>query len=117
LYEPVHGSAPDIAGKGIANPLAMILSAAMMLRHSFQMIEEADAIELAVNAALDQGYYTPDLDIPNGKQIGTKEMTEVDIENLTNQKQLFRRFGINISCIMKKESQIYYILTFTLFMK
>src|SRR5699024_2825682 len=84
LYEPVHGSAPDIAGKGIANPLAMILSAAMMLRHSFQMIEEADAIELAVNAALDQGYYTPDLDIPNGKQIGTKEMTEVVIENLTN---------------------------------
>src|SRR5699024_6452635 len=84
LYEPVHGSAPDIAGKGIANPLAMILSAAMMLRHSFQMKEEADAIEQAVNRALDNGYHTIDLDIPNGKQVGTKEMTEIVIENLTN---------------------------------
>jgi len=84
LYEPVHGSAPDIAGKGIANPLAMILSAAMMLRHSFQMKEEADAIEQAVNRALDNGYHTVDLDIPNGKQVGTKEMTEIVIENLTN---------------------------------
>src|SRR5699024_12029898 len=55
-----------------------------ILRHSFQMKEEADAIEQAVNRALDNGYHTVDLDIPNGKQVGTKEMTEIVIENLTN---------------------------------
>ncbi|MEC5423087.1 3-isopropylmalate dehydrogenase [Virgibacillus sp. C22-A2] len=83
LYEPVHGSAPDIAGKGIANPLGMILSAALMLRHSFQMEEEAAEIEEAVNETLEQGYYTADLHIKGGKQIGTKEMTEMVLENLT----------------------------------
>lgn len=84
LFEPVHGSAPDIAGKGIANPLAMILSAAMMLRHSFQMEEEAEAVEHAVSRALDHGYYTADLHIPGGKQVSTKEMTNIVVENLTN---------------------------------
>lgn len=82
LYEPVHGSAPDIAGKGIANPLGMILSAAMMLRYSFDLNEEAEAIETAVEKSLDQGYHTADLDIVDGKQVGTKEMTEIVISNL-----------------------------------
>lgn len=61
LYEPIHGSAPDIAGKGIANPLATILSAAMMLRHTFGLKDEADAIELAVAKVLDAGVRTADL--------------------------------------------------------
>ena len=69
LYEPIHGSAPDIAGKGIANPSGMILSAAMMLRYSFGLEEEANAVEKAVNdTLLEQGYHTPDLQIENGKQ-------------------------------------------------
>ncbi len=60
LYEPIHGSAPDIAGKDIVNPIACILSAAMMLRYSFDMAEEADAIENAVNKVLDEGLRTAD---------------------------------------------------------
>lgn len=80
LYEPVHGSAPDIAGKGIANPLGMILSAALMLRHSFKLEEEAKAIEEAVAKCLDQGYHTPDLHIKGGKQTGTKEITELIVK-------------------------------------
>lgn len=82
LYEPVHGSAPDIAGKGIANPLGMILSVALMLRHSFQLETEADLIEQAVNDTLHQGYYTADLHIENGQQVGTEAITERVIENL-----------------------------------
>src|SRR5690625_4259459 len=82
LYEPVHGSAPDIAGKGIANPLGMILSAAMMLRYSFDLTEEAEAIETAVEKSLEQGFHTVDLKIDAGKQVGTKEMTEIVIRNL-----------------------------------
>lgn len=82
LYEPVHGSAPDIAGQGIANPLGMILSAALMLRHSFELEAEADLIEKAVNEALEQGYYTADLYIEEGQQVGTKEMTDVILKNL-----------------------------------
>ena len=84
LYEPVHGSAPDIAGKGIANPLGMILSAALMLRHSFNLQKEADLIEEAVISALDQGYHTADLHIENGKQVGTKEMTDVVVNHIIN---------------------------------
>ncbi|MCP8615755.1 3-isopropylmalate dehydrogenase [Salirhabdus salicampi] len=86
LYEPVHGSAPDIAGKGIANPVAMVLSAALMLRHSFQMEEEALAIEAAVESVLNEGYHTADLHVKNGKIVGTKEMTErlVDALSSTN---------------------------------
>jgi 3-isopropylmalate dehydrogenase len=61
VFEPVHGSAPDIAGRGIANPLAMFLSAAMMLRHQFAMQEEASALESAVDRALQGGLRTPDL--------------------------------------------------------
>ncbi|RLL46763.1 3-isopropylmalate dehydrogenase [Oceanobacillus piezotolerans] len=83
LYEPVHGTAPDIAGKGIANPLGMILSAALMLRFSFGMEEEASEIEKAVNECLEQGYHTADLRIKDGIQVGTKEMTDKVLENLT----------------------------------
>jgi 3-isopropylmalate dehydrogenase len=61
VFEPVHGSAPDIAGQGIANPLAMFLSAAMMLRHAFAMHDEASALESAVDRALTGGLRTPDL--------------------------------------------------------
>lgn len=83
LYEPVHGSAPDIAGKGIANPLGMILSVAMMLRHSFDLEEEARAVEHAVQKCLEEGYYTTDLHIEDGECIGTKEMTKQVIEQIT----------------------------------
>jgi len=82
LYEPVHGSAPDIAGEGKANPLGMILSAAMMLRYSFGMEKEAQAIENAVNDSLQQGYHTPDLNIADGKVVQTDEMTKVVVENI-----------------------------------
>ncbi len=77
LYEPAHGSAPDIAGKGIANPIAMILSAAMMLRYSFDMNEEAQAIEDAVEVVVNQNYHTADLKNDNGKLVNTTEMTQL----------------------------------------
>ena len=82
LFRSVHGSAPDIAGQGIAYPLGMILSAAMMLRYSLDLNEEAIAIEEAVEKSLEAGYYTSDLNIENGKQVGTKEMTEIVIGNI-----------------------------------
>jgi 3-isopropylmalate dehydrogenase len=74
LYEPVHGSAPDIAGKGIANPLGAILSAALLLRHSFQLEKEAACIERAVNAVLTQGWRTADLAGAGQESISTTEM-------------------------------------------
>ena len=74
MYEPVHGSAPDIAGQDKANPMATILSAAMMLRYTFGLLQEADAVENAVKAVLDQGYRTPDLVAGEGPLIGTAEM-------------------------------------------
>ncbi|WP_042272792.1 3-isopropylmalate dehydrogenase [Paraburkholderia heleia] len=74
LYEPSHGSAPDIAGKGIANPLATILSAAMMLRYSLGRPEQADRIENAVKKVLEQGYRTADIVTPDCKQVGTVAM-------------------------------------------
>ena len=73
LYEPVHGSAPDIAGQGIANPLGTIASAAMMLRHSFKLEKEAAVIESAISAVLAEGYGTPDLR-SQAKQVKTGEM-------------------------------------------
>ena len=85
LYEPIHGSAPDIAGKDIANPIGTILAAAMMLRFSFDMAEEADCIESAVSAVLDGGYRTGDI-LPSGDQqcklVGCREMGRLIIENL-----------------------------------
>ncbi|SNZ13730.1 3-isopropylmalate dehydrogenase [Hydrogenobacter hydrogenophilus] len=82
LYEPVHGSAPDIAGKGIANPIATILSASMMLRYSFGLTQVADTIEKAVEIALQRGYRTPDIYTEGTKKVGTKEMTEAIISAL-----------------------------------
>jgi 3-isopropylmalate dehydrogenase len=76
LYEPVHGSAPDIAGKGIVNPLAAILSAAMMLRISLDEPEAADSIEHAVDQAIDLGARTRDLGADDDRALGTAEMTE-----------------------------------------
>jgi 3-isopropylmalate dehydrogenase len=74
LYEPVHGSAPDIAGKGIANPLGAILSAAMLLRHSFGLEREASSIETAVSSVLSQGYRTADLARKSQAAVSTSEM-------------------------------------------
>ena len=74
MYEPVHGSAPDIAGQDKANPMATILTAAMMLRYTFGLGQEADAIENAVKSVLDQGYRTPDLFAGEGTLVGTAEM-------------------------------------------
>jgi 3-isopropylmalate dehydrogenase len=73
LYEPVHGSAPDISGKGIANPIAMLASFAMALRYSFGMIELANKLEAAIAAVLDDGLRTGDI-AQGGKTIGTEEM-------------------------------------------
>lgn len=74
VYEPIHGSAPDIVGRGIANPLATILSAAMLLRHSLGLTDEAQAVETAVEAALAEGYRTPDIAAPGTRTVGTEEM-------------------------------------------
>ncbi len=76
LYEPVHGSAPDIAGKDIANPIAAILSAAMLLRHSFGRKVEAARIESAVRRVLAQGYRTADIQQPGTRKVGTTAMGE-----------------------------------------
>jgi 3-isopropylmalate dehydrogenase len=76
MYEPIHGSAPDIAGKDLANPIATVLSAGMMLRHSFDMEPEAAAVEAAVLSVLDEGYRTADICSPGTKKVGTKEMGE-----------------------------------------
>ena len=82
LYEPSHGSAPDIAGKGIANPIATILSAAMMLRYSFDLGKEATAIEAAVRQVLKEGYRTADIMAENMKQVGTEEMGRLICERI-----------------------------------
>ena len=74
MYEPIHGSAPDIAGQNLANPIATILSCAMMLRYSFGLVEEAEAIEKAVEATLNEGYRTADIAAAGEEYIGTKEM-------------------------------------------
>ena len=81
IYEPIHGSAPDIAGKGIANPYATILSAAMLLRHSLGLAEAAAVIEAAVDKALDEGVFTADLAAP-GKAVSTAEATQAVIARL-----------------------------------
>jgi 3-isopropylmalate dehydrogenase len=75
LFEPVHGSAPDIAGQGIANPLATFLSAAMMLRHGLGRAEDAARIERAVDAVLERGLRTPDLAVAGEETVGTDEIT------------------------------------------
>ncbi len=82
MYEPIHGSAPDIAGQDLANPIATVLSAAMMLRYSFDLEEEAQAIESAVTKVLDEGYRTGDIYSEGCKKVGTKEMGRLIAERI-----------------------------------
>jgi 3-isopropylmalate dehydrogenase len=82
LFEPVHGSAPDIAGQGVANPLATFLSAAMMLRHGLDRADDAARIEFAVDAVLNRGLRTPDLAGEGETGVGTEEMTDAVISSL-----------------------------------
>lgn len=82
LYEPSHGSAPDIAGQNIANPIATILSAAMMLRYSFDLDEEANTIETAVQKVLGEGYRTVDIMSEDKQLVGTKEMGDLIVERI-----------------------------------
>ena len=77
IYEPIHGSAPDIAGKDIANPIATIMSVAMMLRYSFDMEDAAKDIENAVSTVLDKKYRTIDIMAPGMKNVGTVEMSDL----------------------------------------
>jgi len=80
LYEPIHGSAPDIAGKGLANPLGTILSIALLLRHSLGLEAEAQAIESAVDAVIERGVLTRDL----GGSANTKDVTAAVLETLSS---------------------------------
>jgi 3-isopropylmalate dehydrogenase len=82
LYEPIHGSAPDIAGQGRANPLAAILSVAMLLRHSLELGAEAEAVEAAVGAVLDAGHRTADLVAPGQPMVTTRQMGELVVREL-----------------------------------
>ena len=85
LYEPVHGSAPDIAGKGIANPLATILSIAMMLRFTFNAGTEADDVERAVQTALTSGLRTADIAAEGETTISTTQMGDAIVSYILNQ--------------------------------
>jgi 3-isopropylmalate dehydrogenase len=82
LYEPIHGSAPDIAGQGIANPCGTILSAALMLRYSLGLEDEASAIENAVYAALEAGHRTGDVAQPGTTALGTTSMGDAILSQL-----------------------------------
>jgi 3-isopropylmalate dehydrogenase len=82
LYEPSHGSAPDIAGKNLANPLATILSSAMMLRYTFNLDEWAYRIEAAVKQVLSQGYRTADIHEVGTRKVGTREMGDAVVAAL-----------------------------------
>lgn len=82
LYEPCHGSAPDIAGRGVANPLATILSAAMLLRYSLGNEEAAASIDRAVVGVLEQGLRTPDIAAPGESTVGTVQMGDAVVREL-----------------------------------
>ncbi len=82
MYEPIHGSAPDIAGQGLANPLAMILSTAMLLRYSLGLPEQADRVEAAVQAVLEQGLRTADIYTPGTEKVSTVEMGDAVVRAL-----------------------------------
>ena len=84
LYEPIHGSAPDIAGQNKANPVAAILTTAMMLRYSFNLQQEAQAIENAVEKVIEAGYRTADLAEVSKETLGTEEMGRLISEAITN---------------------------------
>jgi 3-isopropylmalate dehydrogenase len=82
LYEPVHGTAPDIAGQGIANPIAAVLSAAMLLRYSLNMGPQADRVEAAVRTVLEQGHRTRDIAARGEKVLGTREMGDLIVRGV-----------------------------------
>jgi 3-isopropylmalate dehydrogenase len=82
LFEPIHGSAPDIAGRNIANPIATIASAAMMLSYAFQLDKEAEAVERAIVKTLDLGYRTKDIQAPGARVVGTTEMGDAILRNV-----------------------------------
>jgi 3-isopropylmalate dehydrogenase len=82
MYEPIHGSAPRRAGQDIANPIAMILSMAMMLHYSFGLVEEAMAVEDAVERVLEEGYRTYDIMVEGKTRVGTKEMGDLITEKV-----------------------------------
>ncbi len=84
LYEPVHGSAPDIAGQDKANPIATIASVAMMLRYSFSLHKEADTVDSAIQKVLDNGYRTPDIMSVNSRCVGTQEMAQLICASILN---------------------------------
>ena len=84
MYEPVHGSAPDIAGQGKANPMATILSSAMMMRYTFDLQEEADAVEAAVRDVLKKGYRTPDIMTSSLKCLNSQRFTFIDTAEDSN---------------------------------
>jgi 3-isopropylmalate dehydrogenase len=82
MYEPIHGSAPDIAGQDLANPLATILSVSMMLRYSLNQVALADKIDNAVNTVLDQGYRTQDIASDGDSVVGTSKMGDLVVTAL-----------------------------------
>ena len=86
MYEPIHGSAPDITGQGIANPLATILSVSMMLRYSFDEPEMADSIEQAVDQALKSGLRTADIASPNTQTVSTSAMGDAVVVALRKER-------------------------------
>ena len=83
LYEPIHGSAPDIAGQDKANPIATVLSIAMLLRYTLNLEEEAQSVENAVNRVLEEGYRTGDIMSPGKTLVGTNKMGELIAERLS----------------------------------
>jgi 3-isopropylmalate dehydrogenase len=82
LYEPIHGSAPDIAGKDLANPLAMLLSFAMLLRYSFDLADDADLIEKAAKGVLKKGIRTADIAPPGTTKVSTTQMGDALLKEL-----------------------------------
>lgn len=104
LYEPVHGSAPDIAGKGIANPLGAILTLAMLLRHSFQLSAEAATVEAAVAKVLEAGYRTPDLAQSGQPGVGTTSMGDHVVAAV---KELAPRFANQHGKVAGKTTEVF----------
>lgn len=94
LYEPIHGSAPDIAGRGIANPMGTILSVAMMLRHSFALEGEARAVEAAVAAALDAGCVSKDISLPGARCCSTEEIGQTIADTIVSSGTSATRFEV-----------------------
>ena len=111
MYEPIHGSAPDIAGMDIANPIATIVSAAMMLEMSFGLVEEAKAINDAVDKVLDQNYRTTDIMSDGMKKVGCKEMAKLiaKIYNMLTKtliKSVFQRVDKSVYTLAEVEKLV-----------